>query len=290
MIHLAASGFQSVKCSYAPVLVDDPVGSCIHHEGASARIASFVLVVDAVNGGFDRRISSGYITDIGDCQFGKKKLSSSDRYFLFNRDAYRNTPYLHVAVPVLTAAVGICFREAFLRSMDVINSNERRQRCLVGDLDVPVSFKAKCEHVVIPFCLTGQICRITNESVGPVFHRTIGEVSAQSQTLLVTQYFKVIGIKTGHDAILLDGCLVIVGFEHSECLTKSDTSTEFLRLGVVNPCRISTSVVLEPVRMGSGVHGNEITQTAYPYIGISRLGNLELRNNRLTEAFDDAGT
>jgi len=174
--------------------------------------------------------------------------------------------------------------------MDVINPNERRQRCLVGDFDVPVCFKTKGEHVVIPFCLTGQIGRITNESVGPVFHRTIGEVSAQSQTLLVAQYFKVIGIKTGHDAILLDGCLVIVGFERSECLTKGDTGTEFLRPGVVDPCRIPSSVVLETVRMGSGVHGNEIAQTAYPYIGISRLGNLELRNSRLPEVLDDTGT
>ena len=65
---------------------------------------------------------------------------------------------------------------------------------------------------------------------------------------------------------------------------------EFLRPCVVNPCRKPSSVVLKTVRMGSGAHGNEITQTAYPYIGISRLGNLELRNSRLTEVFDDAGT
>ena len=61
MINLAASGLQSVKCSYAPVLSDNPVGSGIHHEGASAWIAAFVLVVDTVDGGFDRRIRSGDI-------------------------------------------------------------------------------------------------------------------------------------------------------------------------------------------------------------------------------------
>lgn len=157
MVHLAASGFQSVECSNAPVLIDNPVGPGIHRESASARIASFVLVVDSIDSGFDRRIRSGDIPDIGERQFWEKKLSASYRYFLFDRNAYRNTPYLHVAVPILAASIVVCFREVFLCSMDVINPNERRQRCLVGDFDVPVCFKTKGEHVVIPFCLTGEV-------------------------------------------------------------------------------------------------------------------------------------
>ena len=106
-------------------------------------------------------LTEGFVLEIsphiGERQFREKKLSASGRYFLFDRDAYRNTPYLHVVVPVLAATVGICFREAFLLSMHIINSNERCQRCLVGDFDIPIGFKTECEHVIIPCCLTGKV-------------------------------------------------------------------------------------------------------------------------------------
>lgn len=61
--------------------------------------------------------------------------------------------------------------------MDVINPNEQRQCGLVGDFDVPIGFKAKCEYVVIPFCMIGKVWGVTDESIGSVSHGTIGELS-----------------------------------------------------------------------------------------------------------------
>ena len=134
-------------------MVDDPVGACVQHESASARIASFRFNFNSINGGFYGRIRPGDISHIGDSQLGNKILVSSQGYLCFGGNTCGYAPHLHVAVPVLAVAAGIRFREAFLRSMNIIDSNKRSQRCLLGDLDIPIGFESESKYVVVPFGL-----------------------------------------------------------------------------------------------------------------------------------------